>query len=325
MNVCIFGTGAVGGHLAVQCLASDPKGVALVARGAMLQAIRERGLALRKGGQETRVSVPLVTDDPQTLPPQDIVFVTMKAHALPAAASAIGRLLAPGGCAVFLLNGIPWWWRHGLGGERGTLPLLDPEGALWHQVRPERALGCVVHSPNEIVEPGVILHTGPDHLIVGEPEGRESVRLKNVVSFLAARGVDARASNDLRRDILQKLVLNASGNTIAALARADLGQQGTTDDLRALSIQVMREVIAVARALGWDLESALDVEKLSRRGKRGDRPSMLQDVLLGRSLEVEAVLGQVQAFAREKSVAVPAIDVILPLLRGLDRAVRGSE
>ena len=46
---------------------------------------------------------------------------------------------------------------------------------------------------------------------------------------------------------------------------------------------------------------------------------MQQDVMLGRRMEVEAVLGQVQAFAREKSVAVPTIDVIVPLLRALDR------
>jgi 2-dehydropantoate 2-reductase len=49
---------------------------------------------------------------------------------------------------------------------------------------------------------------------------------------------------------------------------------------------------------------------------------MLQDVLLGRSLEVDAHLGQLQAFAREYGVAVPTIDVVLPLLRGLDQSLR---
>jgi 2-dehydropantoate 2-reductase len=44
---------------------------------------------------------------------------------------------------------------------------------------------------------------------------------------------------------------------------------------------------------------------------------MLQDVLQGRMIEVEPLLGQVQLFAREAAVPVPAIDVLLPLLRGL--------
>lgn len=322
MKACIFGAGAVGGHLAVQLLAADPEGISIVARGAMLRAIREQGLTLRKGGQQTHVRPAIITDDPATLSPQDLVLVTLKAHAVPGAATAIARLLAPQGCAVFLLNGIPWWWRHGLPGQSGTLPLLDPEGALWREVGPQRALGCVVHSPNEIAAPGVIVHTGPDHLILGEPDGSASARLDGVIALLRARGVDARVSRDLRRDILQKLVVNASGNPIAALARADLGAQGADPGLCALSIAVMREVLEVAAALGWDLRPVLDVEALARRGKPGNRPSMQQDVLLGRALEVEAVLGQVQAFACEKAVAVPAIDVILPLLRGLDRALR---
>jgi 2-dehydropantoate 2-reductase len=322
MKVCIFGAGAVGGHLAVQMLAADPRGISIIARGTMLKAIRERGLTLRKGGQETHVQPAIATDDPSTLPPQDLVLVTLKAHAVAGAASAISRVLAPDGCAAFLLNGIPWWWRHGLSGPADTLPLLDPESALWREVRPERALGGVVHSPNEIVAPGVIQHNGPDHLILGEPDGTESGRLQDAIALLRARGVDARSSRDVRRDILHKLVLNASGNPIAALARADLGAQGSDPGLRALAIAVMHETLAVAAALGWDLRGALDVEALARRGKPGDRPSMLQDVLLGRALEVDAVIGQVRAFAREKSVAVPALDVIVPLLRALDRAIR---
>lgn len=324
MKVCIFGTGAVGGHLAVQLLTADPEGISLVARGAMLAAIRERGLTLRKGGKDMQVQPPIITDTPSTLPPQDLVLVTLKAHAVPAAATAIARLLAPQGCAVFLLNGIPWWWRHGLPGRAETLPLLDPEGTLWREVGPQRALGGVVHSPNQIAAPGVIVHSGPDHLILGEPDGSASARLDGAIKFLSARDVDARASGDLRSDILQKLVNNTSGNPIAALARADLGLQGTDPELCALSIALMRETLEVAAALGWDLRSKLDLEALARRGKAGELPSMGQDAALGRPLEVEAILGQLQAFAREKTVPVPAIDVILPLLRGLDRALRAQ-
>lgn len=108
----------------------------------------------------------------------------------------------------------------------------------------------------------------------------------------------------------------------AALTRADLGTVGTDPALYALSIRVMHEVMGVAAALGWDLRSKMDLEAAARRGKPGMRPSMLQDVLQSRPLEVEALLGQVQAFAREAGVAVPAVDVILPLLRALDRELQ---
>ena len=302
-----------------------PDEISIVARGAQLQAIRTRGLTLRTGGQEIHAKAPIATDDPSTLPPQDVIAVSVKATAaLPAAAAAVGKLLAPNGCAVFLINGIPWWWRHGHVGATGTLPLLDPDAALWNHVKPERTLGCVVHLPNEIVEPGVIVHTGVNHLILGEPDGSTTARLQAAVDMFKRGGIDTHISTDIRRDVWQKLALNASGNTLAALTRVDLGGLGIDPGLCELSIKIMREAIAVAAAQGWDLTAEMDVEKLARRGKPGQRPSMLQDVAHKRALEVEALLGQIQAFARDLKVATPSIDVILPLLRGLDGALRAG-
>ena len=325
MKVCIFGAGAVGGNIATRLVAAKADEIAVVARGAQLQAIRTRGLTLRSGGKEIHAKPEIATDDPSTLPPQDVILSAVKATAaLPAAAAAIGKLLAPNGCAVFLINGIPWWWRHGLPGKAATLPLLDPEGALWNHVRPERTLGCVVHSPNDLVEPGVIVHTGPNHLILGEPDGSASERLKAVTAMLERSGIEVHVANDVRRDIWQKLALNASGNPIAALTQTDLGGLGTDPGLSELSVKVMREALEVAAAQGWDLRAEMDVEKLARRGKPGQRPSMLQDALQKRSMETDALLGQIQAFARDLKIATPKIDVVLPLLRGLDRALRAA-
>ena len=187
MKVCVFGAGAVGGHIAARLLAAKADDVSVVARGAVLHAIRSRGFTLRSGGSEISAKAEKATDDPSTLAPQDLVIVALKAHAVPGAASAIARLLGPQGAAVFLLNGIPWWWPHGRRGESGPLRLLDPESALWTHVKPERALGCVVHSPNEMVEPAVVVHTGQNHLILGEPDGSSSARLKSAVQMLSGR------------------------------------------------------------------------------------------------------------------------------------------
>jgi 2-dehydropantoate 2-reductase len=195
---------------------------------------------------------------------------------------------------------------------------------LWNHVKPERTLGCVVHMPNEIVEPGVIVHTGTNHLVLGEPDNSNSGRVKAVADMFIRGGIETRISTDIRRDVWQKLALNASGNTLAALTHVDLGGLGADPGLCELSIKIMREAIAVAAAQGWDLSAEMDVDKLARRGKPGQRPSMLQDVTHKRALEVEALLGQIQAFARDLRIATPNMDVILPLLRGLDRALRAA-
>lgn len=322
MSVCIYGAGAVGSHIAAKLVRAG-EDVSLLARGAHLAAIRERGLTFRGERETFTVPVPKATDDPSRLAAQDVVLVTLKTVSLPEHAATIDRLLAPGGIAVFLNNGIPWWWRAGRP-DAGPLPLLDPGGALWRLVRPERSVGGVIYSPNEIVEPGVVSHMARNEFRLGTVDGRDAGDARHVAELFARAGLEARVVPDIRREVWLKLLLNAPGNPTCALTRLSAGERAADPDLVELGIVIVREVLAVARAEGWDLESAVDFAEFRKlpRGRGTGRPSMLQDVLAGRPTEVESILGQVQAFAREHGVPLPAIDVILPLMRGLDRAVR---
>jgi 2-dehydropantoate 2-reductase len=319
MQVCVFGAGAIGGHVATRLLAAKSSSVSVVARGAALKAMRERGLTLRYNGkEEIHAAVPVATDDPATLPPQDYVVVTLKAPALPGVAQALSRLLKPDGCAVFLNNGIPWWWPQGTDGK-GPLPLLDPQGTLWSELR-ARTLGCVVYSPNEPAEPGVIVHRGANRWVMGEPDDTITARLERIVKLFDAAGLKAEASTNVRREIWLKLVRNASNNTLSALIRRPLAEASGDAELRRIAAGLITETMNVGAALGYDIRSEVNVDELTARAelKGGPRTSALQDVLQGRAMEVEALLGQTQAYARERSIPVPTIDVILPLLRALD-------
>ena len=325
MKVCVFGAGAVGGHVATRLLGAKSAEVSVVARGAALTAMRSRGLTLRYDGkEEIRVRVPLATDDPSILPPQDYVVVTLKAPALPGVAETIARLLKPDGCAVFLTNGIPWWWPQGTG-RPGPLQRLDPDGALWSKLR-TRTLGCVVYSPNEPIEPGVILHRGPNRWLIGEPDDTVTPRLARIVDLFNAAGLRAEASTNIRREIWLKLVRNASNNTLSALIRRPLAEASGDPEVRRIAAGLIRETLDVGAALGYDIRAEVNVEEMTARAelKGGPRSSMLQDALQGRAMEVDALLGQTQDYARELGVPVPTIDVILPLLRALDESTRAS-
>jgi 2-dehydropantoate 2-reductase len=321
MKICIFGAGAVGGHVATRLLAAKSADVSIVARGPMLEAMRTRGLTLRfNGKEEIRAQVSVATDDPSTLPPQDYVIVTLKAPALPGVAATIARLLKPDGCAVFLNNGIPWWWPLGIG-KPGPLRLLDPDGTLWNTLG-TRTLGCVIYSPNEPVEPGVIYHRGANRWVMGEPDNTITPRLTRIVDAFSAAGLKAEAIDDIRTEVWRKLVRNASNNTMSALIRRPLADASDDPELRRVAAGLVHETMDVGVALGHDIRSEVDVDALTARAefKGGPKSSMLQDVLQGRPMEVEALLGQTQAYARELGVPVPTIDVVLPLLRALDKA-----
>ncbi len=329
MKVCVFGAGALGGHLAAQLIAARNCELSLVTRGAHLAAIREHGITLKVGGKEVGGKPVAATDDAATLPPQDIVFVALKAQTLPVAAAAIGKLMKPDGCAVFLMNGIPWWFNHaipGHAGNKGALPLLDPDGALWREVRPERAVGSVAYSPNEVVAPGKIVNSNQNRWVFGEPDLTSSARLKTIVELVRATGIDTEQSPDIRRELFKKLANNASNNTLCSLTRLDSAGVSEDDGIVGLSMGIIGETLAVAAKLGWDLSKEVDPRQVATRGrgKTGAKPSTLQDVLAGKSLEIDGLLGQTQAFARQLGVPTPVIDVCVPLLRGLDASLRAK-
>lgn len=329
MKICIFGAGAVGGYLAARLGDAGVGDLSVVARGAHKAAIERNGLRLDTPQGSTVVRPATVTDQPLDLPPQDVTFVTLKTMSQPRVVRELCHLTAAGGFSVFAANGIPWWWKAGTDAP-GHLPLLDPAAELWDALTPERSLGCVVYSANEVIEPGVVRHLGNNRWILGEAVGQGSARLDALVDLLRSAGVGAEASADLRTDIWVKLLRNASINSLCALTRLPVDGLAEDRELLAQADALVEDIITIAGRQGYDISEHRDaaLEQLRRGGAeagtppvRGLRPSMLQDALAGRPMEVEAVLGQVQALARESGAACPAIDAVLPVLRGLNRSL----
>src|SRR5579864_2041775 len=182
MKIAVFGAGVVGGYLAAK-LALAGKSVRVVARGAQLAAIRAGGLRLIEAGNARHVPL-AATDDPRELGPQDLVFVTLKAHSIPAAASGIASLCGTATVLVAAQNGIPWWYFYREGGslDGQRIAAVDPERNLFELLDPARVLGCVVHMAAEQPEPGTVRHQVGNRFILGEPSGVDSERLRRAAA-----------------------------------------------------------------------------------------------------------------------------------------------
>lgn len=325
MKVCIYGAGAVGGHLAARLAAAGKHELSVIARGPQLEAIKQRGLTVSRGEEIHSGRPHHATDRPDTLSPQDVVIVTLKAQALPNAAASIESLLAPDGVAVFAINGIPWWWHKGLNVPQTPLFHLDPDGQLWNRLK-DRTLGCVIYSPNEVIEPGVIRSALKDRWMLGEPDGSDSERLNRVAEIFQSAGIRGLATTNLRYEIWYKLLINCGLNPVAALTRLPTPLMNKNPDIIALRKAVMLEVMEIALACGTDLRGKIDLDELCTPTKRSgsNRASMLQDVLAGRSLEHEAILGVTVSLAQEHGVSAPRCELMLGLMRGLAESMQQS-
>jgi 2-dehydropantoate 2-reductase len=328
MKIAVFGAGAVGGHVAARLGAAVATGqahgpdlpgieVSAVARGAQLAAIAERGITLWIG--EERYSAPIrVTDRPETLGVQDVVFVALKSSVLPAAAPAMMPLIGPDTSVVFAMNGIPWWYLYRCPDERAPRPdlaLLDPGGVLERTVGLERVIGCMVNSANEVVEPGIIRNSPGtlNRFTLGEPDGAVSRRALAISAAFERAGLAAPVSTAIRVEIWDKLLRNLSTSPICALTGEAIGVIGRHDELFALAKALMAEGLAAARAHG--IVPDVTVERAyGRRPNSTHKSSMLQDFERGRPPEIDGILTAVQAFARAAGVATPHLDAVSALV-----------
>ncbi|WP_405667230.1 2-dehydropantoate 2-reductase [Streptomyces sp. NBC_01166] len=319
MKICVYGAGAVGGHIAGRLVAAGAE-VSLIARGRHLAAIQQHGLRVETRDGEL-VSHPAATDRPGDLEPQDIVIVAVKAPALPAIAEHIGSLLKKDGLALFVMNGIPWWYFHAHGGSLdGThLRRLDPGGALWDHVDPGRAVGAVAYTACSVVEPGVIRAENPrNRLIIGRPDGRPDARLDALVSLLNPGGLEVAVTPKIRDAIWAKLTMNLVGGSLAVLSASPMKNVLDKPAIAGIAKAMATEAGHIARALGCDPGDP--EEGLAKLAKSGHLQSIAQDLQAGRPMEIDAMFRVPLDLAELTQVLTPNLDLVIDLAAQRARA-----
>jgi len=324
MRVAIVGAGAVGGWLA-GVLMRGGADVALLARGAAHQALRDRKLVLLEGGSERQFSAK-VSNEASHLPRPDLVIFAVKTHHFAAAVADAAPLLTHGPLVATAMNGLPWWFLDGLAGPlaSGRLHVLDPGPRATRVLAGVRPLGVVVHASVAAIEPALLKVAAVDRLILGEPTGSVSVGTEELARHLEAGGVRSTLTSQIRNEIWAKLWGNMNFNPVSALTRRT--SAGILDDpwLLQLVRDMMEEFRCVGERIGLKLPSSAE-ERLAVARRLGDfRTSMLNDLEAGRPLEVDGLLGVVVEMATRLGLAVPSSKAVYALARALPGGGTGT-
>lgn len=320
MRICVYGAGAIGGHLAMR-LHKAGADVSVIARGAHLEAIKANGLTVQAvdGRHHARLKA---SADPAELGAQDAVLVTVKAPALPAVAAGITPLLKQDTAVAFVMNGIPWWYCDHLKGklEGRSLPRIDPDDRLRRALGAGRTIGGVVYSASAVVEPGVIEVEQPkSRVILGEPDDALSDRVKILAGLITAGGISGEATAAIRTEIWNKLISNLAGGTLAVLT--GLSPKGVYAEPAAeqASRRVMEEAAAIARAVGADPHTDHD-RRIAGHKSMDHKPSILQDLELGRPMEIDGMFDAPLALAHLAGVKAPTLELLVALCKLRARA-----
>ena len=322
MKACIYGAGAIGGWIGSR-LAWAGCELSVVARGATLAALQQHDLRLNQNGQTSAIPV-TCGDSPAALGVQDLVVLSVKAPSLPEVARHIAPLLGPDTIVLTAMNGVPWWFLQGFGGQLANRQLssIDPDGALAAAIPARHIIGCVVHASCSLDAPGLVHHHFGNKLIIGEPSGGTTARVQQLAALLEKAGFEAPVSSQIQTDIWYKLWGNMTVNPISAMTGATTDLILDDDLVRGFISNVMLEAKEIGARMGIVIDQQPEDRHAVTRKLGAFKTSMLQDVEAGKAVELDALVSAVRELGALTQTATPCTDALLGLSR-LHARVRG--
>lgn len=307
MTVVLFGAGAVGSLFGARFAAAGVP-VLLIGRAAHVEAIREHGLRI-EGTDAGTFHPPAATELPQRLS-ADAALLTVKTFDLAAAATVVGRRLAP---LPLLLP------QNGLGIEAVAGTALRSAG--WADPTPW--VVRAVHSvPATFVRPGVIRAAGTGEVVLPEPRGGGSEPVARFAELFRRAGIPVRLAPSIEREVWRKALVNAAVNPVTAAHRV-LNGELLGGPRRAEAVRLLAEALSVAAALGFAVapdEAEAELDRVVRATAQ-NRSSMLQDLDRGRPTEIEAISGEILRLGTAHGLDLPATRAIVERIRA--EAARG--
>jgi 2-dehydropantoate 2-reductase len=299
-RVLIMGTGAIGGSFGAP-LALHGHDVTFVARGAQLEAMQERGLEVRSGG-ETHVLRPVsaVGRPVEAGGYFDLVLFAVKGYDTEDAALALRPVVGSQTTVLTVQNGI------------------ESADRLAAILGPSSILAGVAYVVASVIAPGVIDQTSAFRRIVfGEPEGGSSSRVETIATSLRDAGVGTIVAPDTRTAVWQKFVMQSPNATISSVCQAPVGAIRDTPDGAALYRRAIGEVASVGRASGVALAEDAEATAFAMIGTmpRGGKTSMQVDFERGRRVEVEELTGAVVRRGLAVGVPTPIFDTLYAILK----------
>ena len=317
MKICIYGIGAIGGLMAAR-LKQAGYDVSAIARGKTLESIQKNGLQFYPAGAETAQSYPInATNKPADLGVQDIVIIAVKTTALAEIATHIAPLIGPDTVVFSAMNGIPWWFFHGLpqAPENIKLDSIDPQNRISNAIPASQIIGCVTHLSATTPATGTVRQIAGNHLIIGEPNGENTPRLQQLRHILETAGFELEVSSQIQEDIWFKLWGNMTMNPVSAITGAKSDQILNDRYVRDFMSRIMQEAALIGAKIGLPIDADPE-ERHQVTYKLGSfKTSMLQDAEAGKPLELDALVAAVVEIAHQLDIAIPWIESLFGIAR----------
>ncbi|MCA1443726.1 2-dehydropantoate 2-reductase [Ensifer sp. IC4062] len=288
MRIAMMGSGGIGGYLGVR-LACSGEEVSFIARGAHLQAMRERGLRLLSPLGNVELPRVHTTSEPSEVGTVDLIIFAVKLYDSDSAAAAIIPMVGPETRVLTLQNGI------------------DGIDMLSRVVPRKHVVGGATYISSFLEEPGVIRQaTQMTQVITGGSNDPVIGEFRTICS--RADGIALTVVDDIEPILWQKFVRLAAFSGGTSLMRLGIGKIMADQESRKFMEQLLEEGMAVAAAEGHPMLDDFKDETtdLFLRIAPENQASMAHDLAHGKRLELEWLSGRLHALGLKHGIPTPA-------------------
>ncbi len=307
MKIAVIGAGAMGSLFAAR-LAECGRDVSLVeVAPAMIESIASRGLRMSGVFGQKAYDLPIRQADGYD-DVFDLLIVFTKGMHTASAIAAAAHTIGPRTMALTVQNGI---------GNVEAIGKFIPR---------ERIAMGITNWPSTLVEPGLIDVAGEGEVRLWSACGDASDDIVSICSMIDAAGLRCRLDRDVEVAIWEKLAFNAALNSLSAVTGLTVGEMGDRPESRAVVFEIVDEVVAIAKAKGLavDRERVRHAVEHAFANHRQHKPSMLQDRLAGRRMEIGTITGAASLCADEVAFDAPVTATFARLLTLFDGRAFGG-
>ncbi len=269
----------------------------------LLEPAAERGIII-EGAESLTQPVSrtcLSIDELADLAP-DVIFVTVKANALPLIASAIEEFHSEQMLVVS--------WQNGIDTELELARTLGRESVLRAVVN----YGCGLKGPAHVVMP---FHHTPHS--IQELEPASAAKAKAVADVLTGCGLHTERTEQIVSMVWRKTIMNASMNPVCAATGLTMSQAMGDPIVFQIVDALVKECIQVARAneisLGWEYYPYA-ISYMKNAGNH--KPSMLMDIENRRRTEIDYINGKFVEYGERAGIPTPYNRTLSALVKGLE-------
>jgi 2-dehydropantoate 2-reductase len=259
-----------------------------------IDKIKKDGLQIVGFGGDRFIPIGATTDASEVTS-ADIVFVQCKANFNAAAAASVAHLF---------------------GDSTNTVAISFQELATYFGK--SNVLGGLTAQGANVEGPGVIRNHAELPSYIGEMEGGESDRVRDIAATLSAAGLPTEPSENIRLDIWRKLMANIAISAVSGITGLNIGQIFNEHRADSVSYAALEEAIAVANAVGVPLSFDDAHEILGKiagpHGTPGNKSSLRVDIENSRPSEIDYINGAVVKFAKEHNIPVPINETLVTLV-----------